>query len=159
MAGGGRGCPEGENEQARTFQWERKEAKADVDSSARETVFGSLLCRTAPAIIREDSGHSRKVGPEKERCAGMVLQPKTKTKAVEIFGGPLMDTGVVFGLNLGTKEHTHKHRFRSAFDTGYFQSGVATDKYDSYTVLCSLIIPPIYFHKTGECEVCKRQVI
>lgn len=46
-----------------------------------------------------------------------------------------MDAHVLFGLNLGTKEHTHKHRFRSAFDAEDFQSGVATDKYDSYSVL------------------------
>ncbi len=91
MAGGGRGRPARETEQTRHFQRQREEAQADLHSGPGEAISGGVFCGAAPAVVGENRGDSWEIGPQKERGASMVLQPKTKTEEVEIFRDSLMD--------------------------------------------------------------------
>lgn len=58
--------------------------KKDFHCGPGETVPGSLLCRPAASLRREDCGHCREAGPEEERGARLVLQSAAETKAHEV---------------------------------------------------------------------------
>lgn len=63
--------------------------KTYVNSRAGETISGSVLCRSAAALGRENSRHCREIRSEKERRPGVVLQPAAETETNEIRGATL----------------------------------------------------------------------
>lgn len=96
MAGGGGGASQKQaprpGRAQRAAGW-REKTEAHFDRGPRKTVAGSVLRCATETVGREDCGHCRKTGFEKERSSRVVLQPETETETHEVRGPTL--TGFV----------------------------------------------------------------